>query len=72
MRYCWVQVWPNLGLHWAMVAKLEALLDNLPAACRDCREAVMMLGVTHPTSSVLQDTRALESQLQCEMSSGRL
>lgn len=41
------QVWPNLGLHYAMLAKLELLLEQPAAAARAAEAAAAILRVAH-------------------------
>lgn len=40
------RVWPNLGLHYATLAKLEALVGALPRAISAAQSALEILTVT--------------------------
>lgn len=53
---CDMQVWPNLGLHYALVAKLAMYLEQ-PSLAADAASAAMnILQITHSgTSPVLQE-----------------
>jgi hypothetical protein len=62
-----LQVWPNLGLHLAMVAKMAALLGLLGEATIAVREAVGVLCYTHPESSIFKEMRQLHSDCHEEM-----
>jgi hypothetical protein len=66
MSHCWInpvrhslcalQVWPNMGLHYATLAKLEMLLEQPAAAARAAEAAAAILRVTHGGGcSVLQE-----------------
>jgi hypothetical protein len=51
-----LQVWPNLGLHYAMLAKLQMFLEQPAAAAQAAEAAAAILRVTHGSSSpVLQE-----------------
>jgi hypothetical protein len=53
---CMLQVWPNLGLHYALLAKLKMLLEQPAAAAEAAEQALAVLRVTHGgSSSVLQE-----------------
>jgi SET and MYND domain-containing protein len=45
------QVWPNLGLHYATLAKLEVLLEHPAAAAAAAEAAAGILRATHDGSS---------------------
>ncbi len=54
------QVWPNLGLHWASIAKLAHFMGSRPQqAQRAAQRALAILGCTHGTSGggVAEDMR---------------
>ena len=46
-------VWPNLGLHYATLAKLELLHDDAQTAFGYARKALEILRVTHRPSAGL-------------------
>ena len=48
-----MQVWPNLGLHYALQAKLEMLLEQPAAAAAASEAALAILRVTHGSSSAV-------------------
>lgn len=63
-----MQVWPNLGLHLATLAKIAALLEQDEEAAKQAEAAASTLCITHPESPILQemlqlwhDTKALLS-----------
>lgn len=62
------QVWPNLGLHYAMVAKLAMLLEQSQAALAAAEAAGNILHITHGSSScVMQEVMRLRWEAQQEL-----
>ncbi len=64
------QVWPNLGLHCALLAKLELLLENPREALAAADAALSILRVTHPGTSVLEEVLRLRWEAQQELRGG--
>jgi hypothetical protein len=67
-----MQVWPNLGLHHALTAKLAMLLQQpaaaAAAAAAAASAAASVLQVTHPGSSpVLAEVMQLRYEAQQEL-----
>jgi hypothetical protein len=63
-----MQVWPNLGLHHALTAKLAMLLQQPAAAAAAASAAASVLQVTHPGSSpVLAEVMQLRYEAQQEL-----
>ncbi len=51
-----MQVWPNLGLHWATIAKLVHFMSGRPEqAQRAAQRALAILGHTHSTGGGVID-----------------
>eukprot|EP00775_Hariotina_reticulata_P013528 gene13528-biopygen15414 len=66
------KVWPNLGLHYAMVAKLAMLLQHPGAALAAAEAAGNILHITHGSSScVLQEVMRLRWEAQQELEAFR-
>ena len=61
-----MQVWPNLGLHYASVAKIASLLEQDVTAIKASQAAADILQYTHPESLVLQEQWQLLCNLQRE------
>jgi len=62
------QVWPNLGLHYAMVAKLAMFLEKPQAALAAAEAAGNILHITHGSSScVMQEVMRLRWEAQQEL-----
>jgi len=59
-----MQVWPNLGLHHASVAKIASLLKQDDTATEACKAAVEIMRYTLPVSSILQEQLQLMYNLQ--------
>ncbi len=59
-----MQVWPNLGLHHACVAKIASLLKQDDTAMEACKAAVDIMRYTHPDSSTLREQLQLMYNLQ--------
>lgn len=67
-----IQVWPNLGLHYALVAKLALYLQQPAAAAQAATAAGEVLKITHTGSSqVLHEVIGIgyEAQQELEASS---
>ena len=64
---CRDQVWPNLGLHLAAVAKIAALLDHTEEAAGAAQGAAGILRYTHPASDILQDMLRLHHEASMEL-----
>jgi hypothetical protein len=63
-----MQVWPNLGLHHALTAKLAMFLQQPAAAAAATGAAAGILQVTHPGSSaVLGEVMQLQFEAQQEL-----
>lgn len=56
---CSIQVWPNKGLHFAMMAKVSALLERDHEAAQYARQALQQLQFTHSDSPVLEEVRQI-------------
>ncbi|CAD7705179.1 unnamed protein product [Ostreobium quekettii] len=52
-------VWPNMGLHWAIMAKLELFCGDPAVAARIADKGARVLQITHGDSSVLEDALRL-------------
>ena len=63
------QVWPNLGIHYASVAKIASLLEEDDMAVQASQAAAGILKDTHPDSSILQEQLQLAYNLQNAMNS---
>lgn len=61
-----MQVWPNLGLHYASQAKIASLLQRDDEAIKASQAAVRILQCTHAGSNVLQEQVQLLHSLQQE------
>ncbi len=61
------QVWPNLGLHLAALAKVAALLEHASEAAEAAKGAAEVLRYTHPGSSILQDMLRLHHEASAEL-----
>jgi hypothetical protein len=63
-----LQVWPNLGLHYALTAKLAMFLQQPGTAAAAAGAAAGILQVTHPGSSpVLAEVMQLRCEAQQEV-----
>jgi hypothetical protein len=63
-----VQVWPNLGLHYAMLAKLEMLLEQPAAAAQAAEAAAAILRITHGSgAAVLQEVARTRYEAEQEL-----
>jgi hypothetical protein len=61
-------VWPNLGLHYALLAKLEMFLEHPAAAVQAAEAAARTLQVTHgPGSSVVQEVMRIRYEAGQEL-----
>ncbi|KAL6748490.1 hypothetical protein V8C86DRAFT_2877277 [Haematococcus lacustris] len=63
------RVWPNVGLHFAAVAKLAMLLEQPGAALRAVEKSIESLRITHCGSeggAVLRDMERLRWEAQHE------
>ena len=58
-----LQVWPNMGLHQACIAKLASLLEHDCTALQAVQAAVDILQYTHPDSNILQQQLRLRHDL---------
>lgn len=68
MSACCMQVWPNLGLHYAMVAKLEMYLEQPGAAVPAAEAAAAILQITHSrSSSVLEEVSRTHYEARQEL-----
>ena len=56
---CWLQVWPNKGLHFAMLAKISALLERNQEAIEYANKALQQLQYTHADSPVVEEVRQI-------------
>lgn len=54
-----VQVWPNKGLHFAMLAKIAAFLERDASAAAFASEALQQLQYTHANSPVFEEIRQI-------------
>lgn len=54
-----LQVWPNKGLHFAMLAKIAALLERDATAAECATKALHQLQYSHADSPVLEDIRQI-------------
>ncbi len=54
-----LQVWPNKGLHFAMLAKVSALLECNQEAMNYARQALQQLQYTHSDSLVMEEVRQI-------------
>lgn len=52
-----MQVWPNKGLHFAMMAKIAAFLEHDAEAAGFAGKALQQLQYTHADSPVLTTVR---------------
>lgn len=52
-----MQVWPNKGLHYAMMSKLAALLEQDDVAASTAELALQQLQYTHADSPILESVR---------------
>ena len=59
MWACSVQVWPNKGLHFAMMGKISALLERDHEAAKYARQALQQLQYTHSDSPGLEEVRQI-------------
>lgn len=63
------QVWPNLGLHYALLAKLELLLEQPATAAHAAAAAAGILHITHGSNAaVLRDVHQIHYDAQQELS----
>ncbi len=53
------QVWPIKGLHFAMLAKVSALLECNQEAMNYARQALQQLQYTHSDSLVMEEVRQI-------------
>lgn len=61
-----MQVWPNKGLHHAMVGKIAALLEQDDVAANSAEMALQQLQYTHASSPILESVRqTLFESRQC-------
>ena len=56
---CLLQVWPNKGLHFAMLAKVSALLERNQEAIEYANKALQQLQYTHADSPVVEEVRQI-------------
>ena len=54
-----LQVWPNRGLHFAMLAKIAALLERDASAAELASKALQQLQYTHANSRVFEEIRQI-------------
>ena len=54
-----VQVWPNMGLHYAMLAKIAAFLEHDASAADFASKALHQLQYTHANSKVFEEIRQI-------------
>ena len=54
-----VQVWPNTGLHYAMLAKIAAFLEHDASAADFASKALRQLQYTHASSPVFEEIRQI-------------
>lgn len=54
-----LQVWPNKGLHFAMLAKMAAFLERDATAAQYAGQALQQLQYTHANSPVLEEIRQI-------------
>ncbi len=57
-------MWPNLGLHYASVAKIASLLEQDDMAIQASQAAAGILRYTHSDSGILQEQLQLLYNLQ--------
>lgn len=62
-----LQVWPNLGLHYATLAKLEMFLEHPAHALEAANNALECIKVTDSDSSVIQDVLRVRYEAQAEL-----
>jgi len=62
------QVWPNLGLHLATLAKIAALLEQNQEAASHAKAAALILRITHPDGQALQEMLQLWHDANAELS----
>jgi hypothetical protein len=63
-----LQIWPNLGLHHALTAKLAMFLQQPASAAAAAQAAAGVLQVTHAGSSaVLAEVMQLQYEAQQEL-----
>ena len=53
------QVWPNKGLHFAMLAKVSALLEYNQEAMKYAEQALQQLQYTHSDSLAMEEIRQI-------------
>eukprot|EP00877_Chromochloris_zofingiensis_P003146 jgi/Chrzof1/12832/Cz07g08320.t1 len=61
------KVWPNLGLHYATLAKLEMFLEHPAHALEAANNALECIKVTDSDSSVIQDVLRVRYEAQAEL-----
>ena len=54
-----MQVWPNKGLHFAMLTKIAAFLEQDTTATEYANKALQQLQYTHADSPVLDEIRQI-------------
>lgn len=54
-----MQVWPNKGLHYAMMSKIAALLEQDDVAAESAATALQQLQNTHANSPILESVRQI-------------
>lgn len=68
-RAC-VQVWPQLGLLHASVAKLAHLLERPAEALPAAQEAARILSATHGGGSAAEEARRVAAEAEAELAVG--
>ena len=66
-----VQVWPDLGLHWASMAKLSSVLEHDSEAAAAAEAACRVLTVTHGGGRVVNEMMQLRHEIGHDMAMSR-
>ena len=69
-----MQVYPNLGMHWAARAKLESYLDCSPdeEMLQHVSKAIASLQCTHAGTQTLQELMRLQYDLRAQLEAGQM
>lgn len=65
------QVWPDLGLHWASMAKLSSVLGHDSEAATAAEAACRVLSITHGGGRVVNEMMQLRHEIGQQMAMGR-
>lgn len=66
-----LQVWPDLGLHWASMAKLASVLGRDAEAAAAAEAACRVLTLTHGGGRVVNEMMHLRHELGQQMAMDR-